>query len=104
MPEPCADCGRSPEAGETWQVMHADALGRGGFAMCPECAERFRRDNESSMAFRENLAGRALTGVLGDRLPPDEFVPGTYPEDEPLYGKTDLIDWLLNAVFVEIEG
>jgi hypothetical protein len=84
--------------------MYADGLGRGGVAMCPECAERTRRSDESSMAFLENLVGRVITGVLGERTPAEEFVPGMYPEDEPLYGKTDLIDWPLNALFVEIEG
>ena len=83
--------------------MYADGLGRGGVATCPECAERTRRGHESSIAFEESLVGRVMTGVLAERTPSDEFVPGMYPEDELLYGKTDLIDWRLNAVFVELE-
>jgi hypothetical protein len=112
MPEPgtiardltCAECGRSLEAGETWQFMFADGRGRGAIAFCPECAGQVRREIRSSMAFKDKLVGRAITGVLGERIPPDEFVPGMYPEDEPLHGETDLIDWRLNALFVEIEG
>jgi hypothetical protein len=45
MPEPetvaldltCAECGRSPRAGETWRILFADI---GEVAICPECAER----------------------------------------------------------------
>jgi endogenous inhibitor of DNA gyrase (YacG/DUF329 family) len=104
----CAECGRSLEAGETWQFMFADALGRGAVAFCPECAEQVRREIRSSMAFEGKLVGRAITGVLGERIPPNEPGWEMDPVDEPLYretyGKTDLIDWRLNALFVEIEG
>jgi hypothetical protein len=33
-----AECGRSPQAGETWRVLFAD-IGE-AVTYCPECAER----------------------------------------------------------------
>ncbi len=46
MPEPgtialdltCAECGRSPQPGETWRLYWADI--REAVTYCPECAER----------------------------------------------------------------
>jgi ribosomal protein L44E len=46
MPEPetvavnltCAECGRSPRAGETWRVLFID-IGEAA-TYCPDCAER----------------------------------------------------------------
>jgi hypothetical protein len=46
MPEPetialnlaCAECGRSPRAGETWRILFADIAE--AVIYCPECAER----------------------------------------------------------------
>ena len=52
MPEPetaalnlaCAECGRSPRAGETWRIYFADRVAREAareaVIYCPECAER----------------------------------------------------------------
>jgi ribosomal protein L44E len=48
MPEPetvaldltCAECGRSPRAGETWRIDLADKIAREAVIYCPECAER----------------------------------------------------------------
>ena len=48
MPEPgtiaddltCAECGRSPQAGETWRILFADKVAREAVIYCPECAER----------------------------------------------------------------
>ena len=34
----CAECGRSPRAGETWRILFAD-IGE-AVTYCPECAER----------------------------------------------------------------
>jgi hypothetical protein len=34
----CAECGRSPRAGETWRIVFADI--REVATDCPECAER----------------------------------------------------------------
>jgi ribosomal protein L44E len=48
MPEPgpialnltCAECGRSPPAGEMWRIYFADRVAREAVTYCPECAER----------------------------------------------------------------
>jgi hypothetical protein len=48
MPEPetvaldltCAECGRSPRAGETWRIEFADRVAREAVIYCPECAKR----------------------------------------------------------------
>jgi hypothetical protein len=34
----CAECGRSPRAGETWRILFADI--REAATYCPQCAER----------------------------------------------------------------
>jgi hypothetical protein len=34
----CAECGRSPQAGETWRILFAD-IGE-AVTYCPECPER----------------------------------------------------------------
>ena len=36
----CAECGRSPRAGETWRILFADKVAREAVIYCPECAER----------------------------------------------------------------
>jgi ribosomal protein L44E len=36
----CAECGRSPQAGETWRILFADKVAREVYVYCPECAER----------------------------------------------------------------
>jgi hypothetical protein len=36
----CAECGRSPRAGETWRILFADRVAREAVICCPECAER----------------------------------------------------------------
>jgi hypothetical protein len=48
MPEPetvaldltCAECGRSPRAGDVWRTEFADRIAREAVTYCPECAER----------------------------------------------------------------
>jgi hypothetical protein len=34
----CAECGRSPRAGETWRILFADIAET--MTYCPECADR----------------------------------------------------------------
>jgi len=36
----CAECGRSPEGGETWRIYFTDKVAREAVIYCPECAER----------------------------------------------------------------
>jgi hypothetical protein len=36
----CAECRRSPRAGETWRIYFADRVAREAVTCCPECAER----------------------------------------------------------------
>jgi hypothetical protein len=36
----CAECGRSPGAGETWRFEFAGRISREVVIYCPECAER----------------------------------------------------------------
>jgi len=36
----CAECGRSPRAGETWRILFADKIAREAVIYCRECAER----------------------------------------------------------------
>jgi hypothetical protein len=36
----CAECGRSPRAGEAWRIYFADKVAREVCVFCPECAER----------------------------------------------------------------
>jgi hypothetical protein len=36
----CAECGRSPRAGETWRILFTDKVAREAVIYCPECAER----------------------------------------------------------------
>jgi RNase P subunit RPR2 len=38
----CAECGRSPRAGETWRILFADKVAREAVIYCRECAERER--------------------------------------------------------------
>jgi ribosomal protein L44E len=67
MPEPetvaldltCAECGRSPRAGETWRILFAD-IGE-AVTYCPECAER-----EFGDVLRVTSLGRGPRG--GDRI------------------------------------
>ena len=36
----CAECGRSPRAGEVWRIEFADRVAREAVTYCPECPER----------------------------------------------------------------
>jgi hypothetical protein len=36
----CAECGRSPQAGETWRILFADKVAREAVIYCQECADR----------------------------------------------------------------
>jgi hypothetical protein len=36
----CAECSRSPRAGETWRIYFADRVAREAVVYCPACAER----------------------------------------------------------------
>jgi hypothetical protein len=36
----CAECARSPRAGELWRILFADKVAREAVTYCPEGAER----------------------------------------------------------------
>ena len=56
------------------------------------------------------LVGRRITRVVGERTLPDYFIEGgpglksLYPWSERLYGRTDLVYWHLNQLWLEIDA
>jgi integrase len=58
----CAECGRSPRAGEVWRIYFADRIAREAVTYCPQCAEREFGEGEDGRTIMETI-GAERDGV-----------------------------------------